>query len=449
MHFLPYIIFLVFFLLLIKNRAWGFSFYLACRILLPPIVRVGPMSMNSIMAILLLIAVLVLDRKKKAYKKKELVSMVLTFVCSLAIVGLFATIPLDFQYKGLFQFFITELSPFISLVFIVRTQKDLRIILIALLCSYIIIGLWGIVTYVIKMNPLYTYFVLNYAGDYEVADYTGDGFDNLRGALTATASGNLSGPLPWGQESMLIALFLLFFNKKNKISKSLLLSVFALSSINTFLTGKRSCLLPIILFGAYYLWVKGYFTFRNIATSLGTLLLLYIIISFIPSLEGLSKNIESTIFFWNDSMASKNGISGSNMEMRQSQFEYAHQMVGNNILCGLGYDYPAFYSARYGSHPIMHGFESIYFNVLVSSGFIGIVIWIIFFAKLIRNSYMSKRDFRFVFAFHGGFILSCVLTAIQSSMWIYLILSMLFIKSNLFINETIDYNTNIQRRKIR
>lgn len=156
MHFLPYIVFLIFIVLLIKNRAWGFSFYLACRILLPPIVRVGPMSMNSIMAILLLIAVLILDRKVKAYKKKELVSMVFTFVLSLAVVGLFATIPLDFQYKGLFQFFITELSPFISLVFIVRTHKDLRIILITLLCSYIIIGLWGIVTYVIKMNPFYT-----------------------------------------------------------------------------------------------------------------------------------------------------------------------------------------------------------------------------------------------------------------------------------------------------
>ena len=73
MHFLPYIVFLIFIVLLIKNRAWGFSFYLACRILLPPIVRVGPMSMNSIMTILLLIAVLALDRNKKNYKKKQLV----------------------------------------------------------------------------------------------------------------------------------------------------------------------------------------------------------------------------------------------------------------------------------------------------------------------------------------------------------------------------------------
>ena len=40
--------------------------------------------------------------------------------------------------------------------------------------------------------------------------------------------------------------------------------------------------------------------YGNIQIKLGTLLLLYIIISFIPNLESLSKNIESTIFFWDD-----------------------------------------------------------------------------------------------------------------------------------------------------
>lgn len=448
MHLLPYFIIFIFLLLLLKNRVWGFSFYFACRIILPPIVRLGPLSMNSVMAIILLACILLLDRNKKIVKRKTLINLVLVLIIPLGIIGLLGHIPYSFQLNSLLQFFLTELSPFLSLVYIVRTKDDLRQILLVMFCSYICVGIWGVITYMLKMNPLYTYFMLTYAGDYEVADFTGDGFDNIRGALSATATGNLSGPLPWGQESMLIALFILFYKDNINIPRVLFISVLALAIVNTFLTGKRSCLLPLILALIYYLWKKKFFSVRNISLLILGALSVYIVISYIPSLEGLSKNIESTIFFWDDSMAQRNGIAGSNMEMRQSQFECAHQMVGNNILWGLGYDYPSFYSSKFGAHPIMHGFESIYFNVLVSSGVLGLLIWFLFFRKMIRITYNNGKNRGFLFAYHGGFILSCILTSIQSSMWIYMILSILYIKSNLLSNDSFNNNSGLQCRKI-
>lgn len=448
MQFLPYLILLVFIILLLKNRVWGFSFYLACRILFPPIVRLGSLSMNSMMAIILLGCVLLFDCKKKVFKKKQLVQLLFSLVIPIGIIGVLGHIPYTFQLNSLLQFFLTELSPYFCLVFIINSKQDLKLVLTIMLCSYVCIGIWGVITYIIKMNPLYTYFILTYAGDYEVADFTGDGFDNIRGALTATATGNLSGPLPWGQESMLFVLFLMFLKDTLNLSKLLIVSVIILAVLNTFLTGKRSCLLPIILALVYYIWTKGLFTIRNITLSIGFLVCIYITISFIPNLEGLSRNIESTVFFWDDSMAQKNGIAGSNMEMRQSQFDCVNQMVGNNILWGLGYDYPSYYSTKFGSHPIMHGFESIYFNVLVSSGFLGLIVWFLFFRRIIRWSCYGKKNIGFLLAFHGGFILSCILTSIQSSMWIYMIFSILYIKSILLQNVAYNNNTSLQSRKV-
>lgn len=449
MQLLPYFLILIFLILLLKNRVWGFSFYFACRLLLPPIVRLGPLSMNTLMAIFLLGSVLLFERNKKTVNRKRLILLVFSLIVPIGIIGFFGQIPYSFQSKDLAQFFLTELSPFVCLAYIIRSKDDLQKILKVMLWSYLCIGIWGLITYVIKMNPLYTYFMLTFAGDYEVSDFTGDGSESIRGALTASASGNTSGPLPWGQESMLIALFLLFFKKETlDVQKTLIIAVVLLASLNTFLTGKRSCLLPFILALGYYIWQRKWFTLRNLSLSIGCLLVIYIALNLIPGLEGINKNIASTIFFWDDSLAEKNGVTGSNVGMRQAQFEYANRMVSSNILCGLGFDYPAFYSSKYGTHPVMLGFESIYFNVLVSSGVLGILVWIMFFKRLISFTYRNKKSFGFILAFHGGFILSCILTAIQSSMWIYLILSILYIKNDLISHGSINYNSHLQSRKV-
>ena len=71
MSFLPYIIVIVFGLLLLKNRVWAFSFYLSCRLLLPPIVRMGTISMNSVMSFMM-VAYLLLNIKSLINKESKL-----------------------------------------------------------------------------------------------------------------------------------------------------------------------------------------------------------------------------------------------------------------------------------------------------------------------------------------------------------------------------------------
>ena len=434
MLLLPYIIIFVFLILLLKNKTWSFCFYLACRLVLPPVIRLGAMSMNTVMAFLMLF-VLILSFSKLEKWRKRLFFPLTLLILPLGVLSFFGIIPYNVVFKNLFQFFVTEISPCLFLACCLKGSKDIKLVLSTILVSYLAIGVWGIMTYVLKMNPYYTYFVLNFGGDFEYADYTGDGFGEIRGSLDAAASGNVSGPLPWGQESMLIALFFLFYDKI-KMNKKLLIVIVVLAFLNVFLTGKRSCLLPLIIFGAYFCGKRGLLSLKNVLLSFVILLASYVVISSVPMFKSLNKNIESTVFFWDDKVATKNNIEGSSMEMRQAQFEYANYMISTNPFCGLGFDYPSYYSSKYGKHPVMLGFESIYFFVLVSSGILGLIIWFLFFRRIYLLTNVIPGDFKFSLAYHGGFLLSCIMTAIQSSLWIYLILSFLYIiNSNLEVKN--------------
>ena len=447
MLFLPFVILFLFTACILKNKTWAFCFYMVCRLLLPPIVRIGPVSMNTVMSFIML-ATIFFSYKKLDKQQKRLFFPITLLVFPLGIFSAFGVIPYDIVYRNLFQFFMTEICPCLFLIICLKSSKDVRNILIFIGFSYIIIGIWGIITYCLKMNPLYTFFMLTFAGDYEVSDFTGDGYGSLRGSLLGAASGNLSGPLPWGQESMLVALFFLFFKDIKKIPKALVITVVALAIINTFLSGKRSCLLPIIIFCAYYIWRSKLLSLKNIFFSIFVLVSAFIVISSFPIFNQINKNIESTIFFWDDDVARKNNVDGSSLEMRQSQFVCANQMISNHAFCGLGYDYPSYYSSIKGLHPIMFGFESIYFSVIVSSGILGLFVWFLFFRTIMLLSYKGRSDLDFIIAFHLGFLLSCLLTAIQSSLWIYMIFSYLYVQNkrcvqNDKINEVNNSNSSI------
>ena len=234
MSFLPYIIVIVFGLLLLKNRVWAFSFYLSCRLLLPPIVRMGTISMNSVMSFMM-VAYLLLNIKSLINKEYKLLFPITSFLLPLAILSIGGIMPMEAVLKNVLQTFWTEISPAIFMALIVKTSRDIKLILKTILIAYCIVGVWGVITYIMKMNILYTFFIAQYAGNYDVHDETGDGTEVIRGALDSVTTGNLAGPLPWGQESLLLMLFFLFIKHKEQLSKKLIFFVIILAGINIFL----------------------------------------------------------------------------------------------------------------------------------------------------------------------------------------------------------------------
>lgn len=84
------------------------------------------------------------------------------------------------------------------------------------------------------------------AFDYSGELYVGNGTEILRGVLSSSASGNQSeGAIPWGQISLIMLTFGLFYQKiDNKILKN---SFIILAVLNCFLSTKRSVIVPMLL----------------------------------------------------------------------------------------------------------------------------------------------------------------------------------------------------------
>ena len=98
-------------------------------------------------------------------------------------------------------------------MYFIQSEDHLSRIFQYLRYAYMIIGIYGILTYVIRQNPLFTYFAKYF--NYTI-NFTGDGTIALMGGMAGRASGNLSGPLPWGQTSLaMLILFVFFETTKN------------------------------------------------------------------------------------------------------------------------------------------------------------------------------------------------------------------------------------------
>lgn len=400
-----------------RNLVYGYAFMLSIHQIFPTVFRFGRISMNTALILILFSFIIINFLKKRITINTKYLYTIKSFALPLLIITIFAPLDFKWEFNAWLQFLITEILPSIILLIIIRNVKDFKIVLSTLLCSYIISGVYGILTYIWHMNPIFDLFNLYYGGN---ISFTGNGEEQIRGALTGAASGNTSGPLPWGQCSLVI-LILACFLPKNYKNGWLSNIVIILALLNCFLCGKRSIILPMIIIISYYIITRYILNKREIKKTIFIFSITILgILTFIPK-TGYIKNIETAIFFWDDKLAEKNNIGGSNSTMRLKQFNYVNRMIASQPLCGLGYDYTGYYFTKHGKHPIMLGFESIYFQIIAESGIIGLLIWGLFFYRNYRITiygFSFKKDALFI---HVSYLLSLILTGIQSSIFIYLI----------------------------
>ena len=421
-----------------KRLSYGCALMVALRFILPPIIRIGPISFNTaIIAVLSVLCMYKLGRNSSLHYRVMQKKWMFPFtylVVPLALFCLCAPLDVAFQYKALIQFVLTEIMPFYIVACAIQEKEAYDLILKTFLMSFAIVGIWGIITYIIRSNPLYTFFI-TMPGNENVANFTGEGFDRIRGGLSSSASGNLSGPLPWGQFSLLVFLMIfLYTNIRNKFWGLFLLF---LACANTFLSTKRSVILPMIIALAYIFYKNGLKSKKKMLSALFCLVVGLGILSQTKIVDSYVQNIKSAVLFWNDDYASKASISGSSKEGRMLQLTTAFGMIENNLLFGLGYNYPAYYESRKGMHPIMIGYESLLFSV-VSSGIMGLFCWFLFFWKgfqFTKGGVISKEK---NILFHFCYMASLLLTGIQASLFLYMIIiAMIRRKNELYWEESV------------
>lgn len=105
--------------------------------------------------------------------------------------------------------------------------------------------------------------------------------------------------------------------------------------------------------------------------------LIYAVISTVPELSSYVESIFSD---------KKSDVSGSSWELRLMQFEGCIREISDNPLFGKGYGWTGYYEKNFGDHPVMLAFESLVYVVLCNSGFVGVIIWLVFIGLYINNT---------------------------------------------------------------
>lgn len=419
-------------ILVAKELYWGVCFYIFIRLLIPSVIRIGDISLNTVLLLIIYLFILFKYRSGLvALFKNSSIKAIIIFCFGLLFCVFLAPLPYAVQLSSLIQFIITEILPCIAVFIILKNEKQLKLFIYTILVSLLIAGTYGLYTYIIKSNPYYMYMVLNY-GDPSYLIYDISEITREKGELTGYAAG-MSSPaaLIWSQITLLGGMF--FWNHKI-YNKSIVVSVSILMILNSFLSGQRSSLIAFII-GLIILYLYK-INFKLLIKFIILLISIVLALSFVPSLSKYKTTLYASVLFWHDDFMRENNITGSSFDMRVNQFKSTIEMLFSYPLAGKGFGYPTSEYAE-KDRSTMYGFESIFFNVAWSSGILGCFVWLFLFLKLykyqkIEDTAEEMKRFR---AFFLAYVVTITLTAIQSTFFLFLIFVVLFQKEHYLLKE--------------
>ena len=433
-----FVIFIVHICLCVTRPVYGTMSYICIRQIIPPIARVGSLSLNTACLVVLLfwegVNVFLLH---KARNKRVYYLPILFLTLPLALLGVLAVTPYEIQIKHLIQFSMTELCPFTALCLAINNRGDINKIVWTLFLSFLVIGVYGICTYFIRINPLVILFAHSFSFEGDL--YVGSGIEGeaMRGVLDGGATGNMTGPLSWGQYTLLVLLFSLFpMNDSQRTLDKMRMPVILVSFVNCILSIKRSVIAPAVialswLIMQYATKQKKKFVLIIVSSFVGIFCLFNI-----PTFSSVvENNVLPSVLFWNDDFAQEHDVEGSSKEMRMEQFAYLHDELLDSFVWGNGYGYNIEYTQKYDVSTPMKAFESIFFQVIANSGYVGLLIWLLFFFKCYRLTLSETEKKVTNISFHLLYFLSLTLTGIQTSFWFFMIIVAILYKKRVITSS--------------
>lgn len=389
-----YLIIITSIILTFVRPIYGLSMFIAVRILVPEIARTPGIDLSLNSAIIGIVA-LITFVKKLAFSIKVTIRDKLSKVLLLFIVYNALVLPLsDYgslsdQYGLLLQSFLTDFLPIILCIIIIRDESDVIIVKRVFLFATIICCMYGIMSYVTRANP----YVLSFAIFYQWRD-TGDYANEVlslgeRGFSTSGTFIHSNGFGYFITMSIPIVSYFIYCNRKDNLSKLTL----ALLIIDMFLCKKKSPIVSIAVFSFLLLFmIRGKQRVKYYLEALSAILLIFILIETIPSLESIKNVVETSLQFWNDNLNEKTDVGGSNWELRVRQLTYPFVEIANNPMFGHGYGWCGWYLGKYELHPILFGFETIFATAVCECGIMGYIIYFFLFEKCYKYSSMYKME---------------------------------------------------------
>jgi hypothetical protein len=335
--------------------------------------------------------------------------------------------PLSFQLKEWLVEILTGLIfPLVMWNVLLYEKNAVTVFIKSFVVIILISCIYGLLLTLTKgINPYIMFINLLDGKEFAEGWFAAD--DRLFGRISST----FEHPMRW---ALFLGLALIFFaGIKNNMNKWLQLIIIFLIGANIIVCGVRSVIVSLIITAVFYLLRK-----RQIKLLLGAVACCFIVLLIIHLNEDLYNYFYSIIDF----SAKKTSVQGSSLDMRINQLEGAFAEIRTSPLVGKGYGWWTYYLAKNGMHPILLAFESLIFMVLCQSGFLGCIIWTVFFllSFYIPKIYLKSRDeIILVQCLTVFYMVYCVLTGDYAYMRLYYIFYVLMIGMyyNFFKNKKI------------
>lgn len=350
--------------------------YISYLILVPFLeIRLAGLSLSYNLVNTLLFAVFLYHSLvKKSFKLNfQVITPFLFLYFSLLFLSMFTDgLPWSDQFNGWRASFMQ--TCLISFIIWNLALSDLKLLIYfkwAFLISISIAGVYGV--YLMKLEGLNPY--INMLSDYFGKDDVSLRFSEMEGRLDFSSASKIQAtmahPMTWTLILCfsIIALSGIYTRTKNEK----LWFLFALLGFNALISGVRTGIAALAI-GFIYFLIRN----RNIKLIIITFFLMVGLTVVIQSNESLSNLFAS----FTDVSGQKSDVSGSSITMRLNQLQGSINEIRGQELVGKGYGWTGYYLSENGTHPVILAFESLIFMVLCNSGFLGLMVWILFFILL-------------------------------------------------------------------
>lgn len=355
--------------LLFVNPGIGIGLYLICFFLIPsmslPVIGMEETETSVLFALTFILA----NLKNLKYTKKINYSPFVPFVALYTIFFLLTFLsaqeaPWGYTIKIFVRHIITTFIIPICIFTLICCKTSFlrwanRGVIFAIAVS---IGYGLLLTMYNGENP-YLDILHNEMGLPEI--HLGDDSDRLFGAISSV----FMHPMSFGVMIGLSCIYLIDIKKHKSISQGLSILLILVTLIASVLCGVRSSLAALMGTGCVYLLLKRKFKLFMMGGAIVAVALL--VMSYIPALDTYIGSM-----FQMDS----DNVHGSSIAQRLVQLGASIDEVQGNIYFGNGYAWHSYYifnNDGYG-HPVLHGWESLLFVAITDSGFVGVLLWIVF-----------------------------------------------------------------------
>lgn len=376
-------------------------------IVFPPEVKLFSFSPFTILSYFLFACSLYYGFSKGSFFKednKKIIYVILTYLLIyLLLLPLGIGMRFSEQIPAL-KLFVLGIFPYIFFASLIKNSIQVEAILKYIVVVSLLVFVYGIYSYSTNQNLYLMLVGIVYSGISGLEKMMGE----FRGGLEGRLGGTIGNPVFYA--GMLLILFFLLLALYVNIPKNkkgwrytILLSMFALF-LNLFFTGSRASLVAFVL-GLGLFCIKWWSKTR-LAIAFTIVITSFIVGLNFPIFGKYQVYVDSIIYFWDDSKTDGE-IKGSSVAMRMDQLDGLADVVGvKGAFFGLGTGWVQKYISENGIHPVLLGFESIFFSGVTQYGIIGFfLLYILLFIAMLHLTWHFYRQSKI--KFNQFWLVSC------------------------------------------